>query len=273
MSTSDHQASVPLPLLGKRLLLTRSSADNARWAEPLRALGAEVVALDCIRTELTQAGETLLDKLEAADWVVLASRKGAEAALAALKVLESRGSSPVELPRPKLACVGGATALAAKPLFGAPACTAPGGTMASLGTELAHLLADELPQTLLELAAEGGRQDLEAALRDSPHQVRRLELYRTRTAKSPLDPPPPLDDLTRGPVDLALFASPSALKGLLGLALVPHSLPCVSLGPTTTSALCDASLCPRAEAKSRDLTGIIDATCRALGISPAAFLN
>jgi len=273
MSTNDPQASAPLPLLGKRLLLTRSAVDNAHWAEPLRALGAEVVALDCIRTELTGAGERLLDELEAADWVVLASRKGSEAALAALKILEAQSGAPIDLPRPKLACVGGATALAAKPLFGAPVCTAPGGTMASLGTELATQLKDEFPEVILELAAEDGRQDLEVAFEGTPHQVRRLELYRTRTAQSPLDPPPPLFHLTGGRIDLALFASPSGWNGLNGLASVPRSLPCVSLGPTTTTALREAGLRPRAEARSRDLVGIIDAACRALGISPKSFLH
>lgn len=254
-------------------MLTRSAADNARWAAPLRALGAEVIELNCIRTELTDQGAKLLEELEAADWVILASRKGAEAALAALKVLEAKQhpSHLIELARPKLACVGGATALAAKPLFGLPKCTAPGGTMASLASELALQLADEFPEVLLELAAEGGLRELDSAFKNTAHQVRRLELYRTRIAQGPPNPPP-LDRVTQGRIDLALFASPSSWQGLCGLASVPRSLPCVSLGPTTTDALRSAGLRPRAQARTRDLVGIIDAVCRALGISPAAFL-
>jgi uroporphyrinogen-III synthase len=264
MSTPAHQ---PRPFAEKRLVLTRSAADNARWAPALRELGAEVIELECIRTELTGAGEKLTAELEAADWVVLASRKGAEAAA---KILELTGAP--DFAQPRLACVGGATALAAKPLFGAPECLAPGGTMASLATELSARLQDEFHQVNLELAAEGGRRDLEPSFTDSPHEVRRLELYRTHAAKSPEDPPPPLARLTGGPVDLVLLASPSAWIGLNGLASLPKFLPCVTLGPTTSAALVEAGRRPRAEAQSRDLRGLIDAASRALHISPAAFL-
>jgi len=258
----DTQAHEAKPFLGKRLVLTRAAADNARWAPALEALGAEVLSLICIESHTTGDAGELRQALKGADWLVLGSRRAAEAAE---ELLLKRGAAP----QPRLACVGPATAAAAEALFGPAALLPEGGTMAALARDLRERLHRSPPQTILELAAEDGRHDLAEGLAGTPHELRRLVVYRTAPAAG-VERPPALFEIAGGPVDLVLLASPSALTGLRHLASVPEGLPCVALGPTTHAAALAAGFAPCTEAATRDLDGLIAAARQALSASPGS---
>lgn len=243
-------------------MLTRAAADNARWAPALEALGAEVFPLACIESQTLGTADELRHALVGADWLVLGSRRAAEAAE---ELLLERGVAPL----PRLACVGSATAAAAEALFGPATLVPEGGTMAALTEELRARLEGSSGQVILELAAEDGRRDLAEGLAGTAHELRRLALYRTVPAAG-VERPPALFEITGGPVDLVLLASPSALKGLRHLASVPEGLPCVALGPTTHAAALAAGFAPCTEAATRDLDGLIAAARQALSASPGS---
>jgi len=89
-------------LAGARVLITRSEDDSAEWAEELERRGARPVLLPCIRSEPIDTPElraALSKAVASADWLVLTSRRGAEACARLL-------ATPAETPR------GGASSIA-----------------------------------------------------------------------------------------------------------------------------------------------------------------
>ena len=241
---------------GLRLLLTRSAADNRRWAAALEAGGAEAVSLPCIATEsLPLAAEQITQELESCDVIALTSPRAVHALAACL---DAKAASLHEGKR--LAAVGPATAAAVQARWGRVDFVAPAGTAGDLGA----LLAAHAPkiQQVLCAGAREGRTDLVDALQAAGVACRHVATYATLPAT------------TRGPrmalvharLDAALLASPSALTGLLALARIPEKVPLVTIGPTTSEAVRDAGLRVAAESTTRDLTGMVEALqCLRLG--------
>lgn len=228
---------------GLRVLVTRTREDNAEWARRLSALGAEVVELACIETEAVPAQNELARALPDADWVAFTSRRGVDAFADALE------SSRLAHARVRVACVGEATAARARERLGSCDFVAKGGTARALGDELSA--AQPRARALLALA-EDARSELQETLEAAGWRVDRVAVYRTMgaAARSPKLAPK---------VELALLASPSAVNGLRALAELPATARVVTIGPTTTAAARAAGYEVHAEARSRDLQGMLDA--------------
>lgn len=234
----------PLPhiheLRGRRVLLTRTAADNRDWAERLAAGGARVTSLTCLATQPLNVAAELARACQGATWLVLGSRRAA-ALLADVQV---------ELPA-QIACVGPATAAAARAQLGTIALVSTAGTLADLGRQLAEQLG--APTTLVHATADRGRRDLEDLLEPHGHTVRRVALYATKPAP-PLPDRPPLAH-----IDAIVVASPSALEGLEGQRSVPRTTPIVALGPTSATAARAAGFVHVHQAPTRDLDGVASA--------------
>lgn len=237
------------PLHGKRILVTRAADDNTRWSEALRAAGAEPVQLECIRVELFDVAKTLQRAIDRADWIVLGSRRAAWA-------LENLNVRPNET---HIACVGHATQAALSDEHRAISRKSEGGTMQSLCEELQQLLKNAAPQNIVEVAPVNGLHMLPDHFAESQHEIARIFAYATQPVHAKGDLPA-LEELTNGPVDAAFFASPSAILGLTRSAILPKTLACVAIGPTTQAALTEAGFPPVAKSESRDIAGMIAAT-------------
>lgn len=95
-----------LPLDGKRIAVTRPAEKAGKLSELLRAEGAEVLELPCIRT---QALDRKLPELSGYDWVAFSSPAGVEHFF---ETLTAQGRDIRELEDAKIAAVGPATAQA-----------------------------------------------------------------------------------------------------------------------------------------------------------------
>jgi uroporphyrinogen III methyltransferase/synthase len=244
-------------LRGLRIALTRSTADNGRWAPELRERGAEPIDWPCIETRtLTESAEALRSQFDRADWVAVASRN----ALSALVEL----APELELAEKRWACVGQGTARAARDAGACEPLVSREGTAESLAQDLLERLEDR--QRVLLLRARDGRPDFAEAFATAGRSLDELALYET-LHRAP-GPPCDLPDL-----DAVFFASPSAVQaffesGTLGGERPDTSPLLFSIGPSTTAALSQHGQTVAGEAATRDLAGLCNALVTALGTRP-----
>ena len=212
-------------LRGLRVVLTRGAERDATLATALRDRGATVFELPCVRIEPLGDARPLASAVRALgpeDWLVLTSANGADAVL--------RAVPPAEI-RARIAAVGEQTASALR--------------RAGLGVwrpsrQNAEALADELPRmtgrALLARADRAGAE-LPARLRERGFTVTDVVAY--RTVPHVADVGRAAELLAPGAVDAVVFASPSALEGLL-TACGPDDIArhvVVAIGPTTARAV------------------------------------
>jgi uroporphyrinogen III methyltransferase/synthase len=177
-------------------ILTRQPEDNARLGARLRASGAEVIELPCVRTRPLEDDRVLAEAIRHMadeDWLVVTSRAGAEAVARAAR------------PRCRVAAVGRATA----------------GRLERHGIPVAFLprvpsgaaLARELPPARAALLARSDRAlaDLPGILRARGFAVREVVAYRT-VASADGEVTRARSVLADARCDVAVFvASPSAV--------------------------------------------------------------
>ena len=205
-----------------KVIVTRAAEGAGRLAARLRAEGFEVAECSLVRIERID-GPPL--RAAAYDWVVLTSRIAAEELLRRL-----------EGPLPHVAAIGPGTAAALRAHGIEPALVARRSTQEGL-------LA-ELPRPAGRVLFAGAEDARDLLARELSADV--VALYRTleeRPAEFPAG-------------DLVVLASASAARSFAALAL---DLPCVSIGPVTSTEARRLGLSVVAEAETSDLEGLITA--------------
>ena len=248
MQPNERPAHGDRRLAGRKLLLTRSAEDSAEWAAALATEGAETVILPCIETEAISAAglaENVAAAVATADWIVVTSRRGADALAALLSEPLPAGV--------KFAAVGEQTAARLERHFGR--CDVVGSsTGAVLGAELAAR-DDVGPGSRFVLAlAENAGDALRDALTKAGAAVERFDIYRT----IPAPPREPKQRLSALGCRTVIFASPSAVTGFANQVDVDIGCQIVSIGPSTSAAVRRHDWPIAAEAAKPGLAGIID---------------
>jgi uroporphyrinogen-III synthase len=204
-----------------RVIVTRPTAQAGALAEALRARGFEPVLFPLLEIEPIDDGPI---ELTGYDWVIVTSANGAEE-------LARRGQGVL----PRVAAIGQQTAASLRER-GLPVDFVP-------STASQESLVAELPRPVgraLFVGAEAARRVLAEGL---PADFRAA--YRT-VETIPGESP-------QG--ELVLLASPSAARAW---AKVDSALPAITIGPQTTSAARTAGLTVVAEAKTPDVSGLVD---------------
>jgi uroporphyrinogen III methyltransferase/synthase len=208
---------------GLTVVLTRPAERSAELADRLESLGFDVLVAPLIELEPIETGPI---DLRPYDWVVVTSITGAR------ELWRRAKGEPL-----RVAAIGKATARA----WGGKVDLVP-----TVSTQ-EGLLA-ELPRPagrVLFAGAEDARHllvdELGAAF---------VALYRTRTVR----PQQPLQG------DLVVLASASAARAYAELGL---SIPAVSIGPVTTAAAEQDGVEVRAEARTHDVEGLVEAVLAA----------
>jgi uroporphyrinogen-III synthase len=254
-------------LSGRRVLVTRRAAQAATLSARLRALGAEVVEIPAIEIALPEDPEPFeraLARLADYDWLVVTSANAANAVRQGLERL-GRGQE-LRRPRPALAAVGPETARVLTDRLDERAVDLlPASDFRAEGLVAAFAQRGPLAgQRLLLPVADRARETLAAGLRRLGAQVDVVVAYRTTT-------PPGLaaaiaEGLERG-IDLALFASPSAVEGFAAAAGPrARGVPACVMGPITESAARDAGLEVLGVASPSTLDGLLAAVVTALSV-------
>jgi uroporphyrinogen III methyltransferase/synthase len=252
-----------LPLFGKRIAITRDRRQAPQLAEPLEALGAEVLPLPVIEIQPSSDPGPLdraIARLDTYDWLIFTSVNGVHAFLDRL----DRSSKDLRALKARICTIGPATRVAVEAL---------------------HLKVERMPteyvaESLLEAFAGDDLQGVRillpraAVARDLvPAEFARrgaivdvAEAYRTM---------PPEAASARAREVLArkphwiTFTSSSTVKNLVG-ALKPlggagalAGVRTVSIGPITSAALREHGLRVDAEANPHSIPGLVEAICRA----------
>ena len=243
--------------------MTRAREDCAAWAERLRSAGARAVTLACIEChpiEEPSVRARLAEALRVTDWLVVTSRRGAEAVARLLAEAGSpAGEGSVVAPVP-VAVVGPSTAAAARRWLGRADLVSEGSGAEPLAQALASRLARDRgrrtrpPRVLLALAENAGPV-LEEMLSGAGARCVRINVYRTIPAPAGANRRP----LSQLGVNTVLLASPSAVTGLLHQVEFDVPVEVFTIGPSTSRRARTAGLTVAAEAGSPSLEGLMEA--------------
>ena len=250
---------------GQRVLITRAAEDCAAWASRLADAGAVPLMLPCIECHPIHdpaVEARLAAALPNTDWLVLTSRRGAEALNELIAAIQWSASDKQAMAAVRIAVVGPATAARATSLPGDVELVAPTGTARSLAEALAARLRDPAanaarraqPKCLIAVAENAG-DVLEETLEQAGGDCTRINVYRT----TPAAPQGKKQALSELGADKILLASPSAVTGLVNRLDLDAAAEIVTIGPSTTRAARAAGLTVTAEAARPSLEGLMEA--------------
>ncbi len=232
-----------------RVIVTRPAADARRLAGRLAEHGVAALIVPAIEIEMLGIGSDLertLRSLAATDWAVVTSANGARAVTLAAR------QAGVDLKATRWVAVGRATA---RELMagGIDAPWVPGRTD---GTGIAAEMPVEPGQRVVWFHGSLADDGLAAALHERGAEVTRVTVY--RTVEAPLSSSAALKEaFAGGPIDAVIFASPSAVRGLLALTAADVvaqmlAIPAICVGPRTAAAAREAGFRIAGEAQMQE---------------------
>lgn len=254
-----------LPLFGRRVVVTRASAQASGLRDALAARGAEVLELPALRVEPLDATplSAAVRRLADYQWLVLTSQN----AVALLwEALRSAGLDARALAGVRIACVGAATsdALLAR---GLAADVVPARFVAEAVLEALSGRTDVRRTRALYVAAEGARTVLPDGMRALGCTVEVVAAY--RTVSDGAGGEALRAALARGDVDVVTFASASAVRGYVDAvgAELARRAPAVTIGPVTSDAARAASIPVAAEAPAASIDALVGAVVALLQVA------
>src|SRR5437762_2301000 len=247
------------PLLGKRIIVTRTRKQASILSTKLRALGAHVIELPTIRIEppsnLREFAELVQDA-HVYDWIVFTSANGVDAFF---DIFFKLYDDAREIGGARIAAIGPATAQRVKEF---------------------HLHVDLQPEEfvaealLKQFQKEGSIENLRFLLvraektRDVlPRGLSALgaivdEAFAYRTVPETRDTTGARRQLAEEAADLITFTSSSTVENFLALGLPwPKEMRVASIGPITSKTARDHSLTVDVEARRHDIDGLVQAIC------------
>jgi uroporphyrinogen-III synthase len=256
---------MPAPLQGRTVVVTRGTGGDDALAGRLRELGAAVRELPSIVIGPPASWDALdaaLRELPRFDWAVFAS---ANVVARTVERLDALGLPRAWLALRSLAAVGPATSDRLRREVREPDLVPAEATGAAMAAALAprvHGMRVFVPRP-----AEG-RPELVDGLVAAGAEVVAVEAYRTLPA-----PPETLHPLAgwleRGEVDAVAFASPSAVRAVVGAlgdraSLLGRAV-AAAIGPTTAEALREAGLASPVQPARYTGRDLAEAIAAALG--------
>jgi uroporphyrinogen-III synthase/uroporphyrinogen III methyltransferase/synthase len=254
----------PLPLAGRRVLVTRALHQAGKLSGGLRALGAVPVEVPVLEIRPPASFEPLdaaLRQLDGYDWLILTS---ANAVRALVERTAALGIALVQPARLKVAAVGEATAVEARKA-GLQIAFLPEAYVAESLVE--GLLVSAAGKRILLARAAVARDVIPDALRAAGAEVDVVDAYRNAL---PEGAPEQLRRAVAEGLDAVTFTSSSSVTHLAeaarkaGIVWPLAGVPAVSIGPITSQTLCDLGWPPTAEAEPSDIPGLIAAVVRVL---------
>jgi uroporphyrinogen III methyltransferase/synthase len=244
-----------LPLFGRRVVVTRATAQVSILREALATLGADVLELPALRVEPLDPAP-LREALERPDtykWIVLTSQNAVALMWDALR---AAGQDARSLAGVRIACVGKSTsdALLAR---GLAADVMPGRFVAEAVLETLAKREDVRGSRVLYVAAEGARDVLPEGLRALGCTVDVVRAYRTVSDGTGADGL--RSALEKGAVDAVTFASASAVRGFVEAVgeQLARRAPAVSIGPVTSEAVRAAGISLAAESSEATISALV----------------
>jgi uroporphyrinogen III methyltransferase/synthase len=265
---ADGRTGPGRPLEGRTVVVTRAVEQAPALIEPLRALGADVIAMAVIEIEppLSWAdADAAIDALDGYDWIVLTS---ANAVDSLHERMHLHGLRIQDLAGRPVAVIGPATAERLRE-FGVEPTVAPSRSRAEGLVESLRAASPNGGRVLIARAEEA-REVLPDDLRALGFTVDVVPVYRIATAAPPLEA---FDRFVAGDVDAVLFASGGTARrfselvtraGMDPTALLMAPL-VVSIGPVTTDVLHGLGIAVDVQAQDTTAAALVEAVVARLG--------
>ena len=245
------------PLLGKRIVVTRTRKQASVLSDKLRALGAHVIELPTIRIEppsdLREFAQLVQDA-HVYDWIVFTSANGVEAFF---DVFFKLYDDAREIGGARIAAIGPATAQRVKD-FHLHVDLQPEEFVAeAVVREFKKQESIENLRVLL-VRAEKARDVLPKELSTAGAIVD--EAFAYRTVPETRDTSGARRQLAQDGADLITFTSSSTVESFLALGLPwPKGIRIASIGPITSKTVRDHGLKVDVEARRHDIDGLVQA--------------
>jgi uroporphyrinogen-III synthase len=252
----------PLPLAGRRVLVTRAAHQAGKLSEGLRALGAmpvEVPVLEMQPPESFEALDAALRGLGSYDWLILTSANTARALQQRAEALKIELAQPAAL---KVAAVGEGTADVARQA-GLHIVLVPESYVAE--SLVSSLESYPLGKKILLARAAVARDVIPNALRAAGANVDVVDAYRNVMPESA---PERLRAALAERIDAVTFTSSSSVTHLVcaaraaGIAWPFPGVAAASIGPITSATLRESGWEPAVEANPSDIPGLIAAVAQ-----------
>jgi uroporphyrinogen-III synthase len=258
----------PKPLAGRRIALTRSSAQSMDWRSALESRGAEVIELPMIRVSKDVNLHTLAEVLQefgSYEWLVFTSANGVKFFFEEfIRVHEDIRA----LGLIRIAVIGEATAAAVRELHLRIDLQPKKATAEELASELINREAMDSAKVLV-VTGNRNRELLVERLHEARAIVDQLPVYKTEATDLAADPA--VGDFRAQGADAILFASPSAAQSFfdqaaaLKLAAKARKPLAGSIGPSTTATMKQLGVPVDFEAAEPTLDSFVAALQKKLG--------
>jgi len=257
-----------LPLLGRRVLVTRAALQAGKLSDGLRALGAEPVEVPLLEIQPPLSFAPLdaaIRGLDGYHWLLLTSANTVRALAARAAALKIPLAQPAGL---KVAAIGQATADAAR-REGFQITLVPESYVAE--SLLDALAGSASGKRILLARAAVARDIIPGALRSAGAEVDVVDAYRNVMPESA---PSQLQAALSAGIHAATFTSSSSATRLAEAAQAARiawpfaGVPAISIGPVTSATLRETGWEPAEEASCSDIPGLIAAVVRLFAIPP-----
>lgn len=243
------------PLHGRRVVVTRATAQASSLADALSRLGAEVLTMPATRIEPMDSGplRAAIERLDDYDWLIFTSQNGV---LQFWSTLRASGRDARALAGSRVCAVGPATAEALHARGLAVDCT-PERFVAEGVVEALGAGGEMAGRRVLYAASEGARSALAEGLRALGATVDVIPVYRSVGDEEGLRRV--RETLATTAVDLVTFTSASAVHAYVDAVgeETAHRSPAVSIGPITSDALRAAGIPIAVEAGDSTIAGLV----------------
>jgi uroporphyrinogen-III synthase len=256
-----------LPLVGKRMLVTRARRQAGQLSKELTALGAEIVeipAIEIIPPEFSEPLDKALRNLQQYQWLIVTSANAVRSIRERLAALDLATTNFSHL---KIAAIGSATARALKEA-GLSVTVMPREYVAE---SLIDSIGDKARNARVLIArAAVARDIIPAALAEAGARVDVVDAYRNVIPETSITHIAEIFARGQPPPDAATFTSSSTVTNFYhllraaGIHRPPGKMRAISIGPITSQTLRDHNWEPAAEANPHDIPGLIAATVEAL---------
>ena len=245
------------PLLGKRIVVTRTRKQASALSNKLRALGAHVIELPTIRIEppsdLREFAQLVQDA-HTYDWIVFTSANGVEAFF---DIFFKLYDDAREIGGGRIAAIGPATAQRVKD-FHLHVDLQPDEFVAEAVAREFKKQGSIENLRILVVRAEKARDVLPKELSAAGAIVD--EAFAYRTVLETRDASGARRQLAQDGADLITFTSSSTVENFLALGLPwPKGMRIASIGPITSKTVRDQTLTVDVEAQRHDIDGLVQA--------------
>ena len=250
-----------LPLLGKRILLTRERSRSKELSETLEALGATVITFPTIHVSpsLPERSIQAIENLKDFSWIVFLSPNGVQYFLEGLRKSRQDLRSLAGL---QIFSMGPATSAALGEAGLRPDLAPSESHGEGVIDAFSHLPKPHSGKILL-VRGDRGTGTIPRGLEELGYGVETISVYENS--------PPAVPDyrkerlrtiLDEDVIDLAIFYSPSAIQGLISLfpdhAKAISRIPSLAIGPTTREELVRSAIQTLVMAKNPTTPSVVE---------------